>query len=173
MNEQANERVQQHRSGATTSARPRFERLDWILLGTLGPIFLACFGLHVQAVLSDTLLYHAHYVSPAPTAADAPTVEGFILELENPGDLRVGDRILRIGDVDTRGANAFQVSALTHGQARDGSVSMEIERDGIRQRVTLSTVQPEVPWYRIPFVLGFAIVAVMVLLRSPGSAQRA
>ena len=161
----------QHRPDAASSARPRLEWLDWALLGTLGPLFLACFGLHVHAVWTDTLLYHAHYVSPAQSETDAPTVEGFILEFENSGDLQVGDRILRIGDVDTLGANAFEVSALTHAKARDGAVPMEIERDGVRQSITLSAVQPQVPWHRIPLVLGFAIVAVIVLLRSPGSAS--
>ena len=173
MSEAAKEHVQQRGPDTTTSARRRLAWLDWALLGTLGPLFLVCFGLHVHAVLSDTLLYHDYYVSPAQTATDAPTVEGFILELESSGDLRIGDRILRIGDVDTRGAGTFEVSALTLGQVRHGTVPMEIERDGVRHRITLSPVQPQVPWYRIPLVLGFAIVAVIVLLRSPGSGRHA
>jgi class 3 adenylate cyclase len=169
VSEAAKEHVQRRGPDAAPSARRRLEWLDWALLGTLGSLFLVCFGLHVHAVLTDTLLYHAHYVSPPQTPTDAPTVEGFILEFENPGDLQVGDRILSIDGIDTRGASAFEVSALTHGQARGGMVPMEIERDGVRQPITLSTVQPEVPWYRIPLVLGFAIVAVIVLLLSPGS----
>jgi hypothetical protein len=123
----------------------------------------------VNAVFTGSLLFHAYYVSPAVTPSEAPIVEGFLPEIENRGELRIGDRILRVGDVDTRGAGELGVSALTLGQARDGEVAMEIERGGTRQSIVLSLVGLEVPWIRIPLLLGFAIVGVIVLLRSPGS----
>jgi hypothetical protein len=90
----------------TRTPRRRLERFDQILLGTLCPLFIVCFGLHVYAVATDTLVYHSFYTSSAASADDGPTVEGFILEFENLGELEVGDRILAIGGVDTRGASA-------------------------------------------------------------------
>ena len=169
MSEAVSERGLRDRPGAIASARPRLGWLDWILLGTLGPLFLACFALHVHAVLTETLLYHAFYVSAAQTEADTPIVEGFILEYEHAGELQVGDRILRIGDVDMRGANAFEVSARTHDQSSDGTVMMEVERGGVRQPISLALVEPALPWAMIPLVVGLTLVAVIVLLRSSGS----
>ena len=84
--------------------------LEVALVATLVPLWLLCFVLHVDLLLREDLAWMPLYVAPAASAAGHPEVTGFWPE--TPADsttLRVGDRLLGVGELSLRGAGRLGV----------------------------------------------------------------
>ena len=96
----------------------RFRSADWALLLTLLPFWAVCFGLHVHTMLSNGYAQPIMYVH-SWTPDDYPTVEGFWAEFRGTPDLQVGDRVLRVGDVDLKGVNPWEFVLSVFEQAGD------------------------------------------------------
>lgn len=145
-------------------------RADKALIAVLLPLIAACTFLHLREVRRSGLPQPPVYATSR--GADAyPVVGG--LRSERGADwsgLELGDRLIRIGDTDLRGTGyvGFDAHALYEAGAV-GVARLVFERDGQRREMSLKMQPPALPWYRVPFLLSFVVVALLVLWRSPGS----
>lgn len=146
----------------------RLGPLDKLLLWTLLPVWVVCFSLHLKELVRTGLAQVPVYVTPAPSADDYPTVASFHLESQGQtSGFELGDRVLRIGEIDLRGVGFVDFNAVTLEQAGAARrVNVEVERNGARQRIALTVPTLALPWWRIPLLLATLVAATGVLLRS-------
>ena len=145
---------------------------DLVLVALLLPLWLVSFGLHVRGLAVDGVRASGVYFTPAPSPQGYPRVSGFYREMDQSAELRVGDRVLRVGDVDLQGMGVYQAEfAMGAGLPGSGGSSLEIERDGKQLAAKWTATAPHFPWARLPILLGLAVVAVVVLVRSPGTSE--
>ncbi len=141
------------------------------ILAVLCPLWLVCFALFaVDGVRGGPV--QTHLIVAPPSDADAyPVVERLRPDLTEPaGAVRAGDTLVRVGDVDLRGAMPWSVHAHLYG-AMDGAHRVEVtyERDG-RRAVSAETLAPWGRFWREAVVsLAFALTAFLVVLRAPES----
>jgi len=143
---------------------------DKLLFALLLPLFAVCLVLHLREVRRTGL-------SQPPVFAtyrglDAYPVVGGV-RLERGADwagLALGDRLIQVGDADLRGTGyvGFDAHALAAADAR-GQAPLVFERGGQRRTIQLAMPRSALPWYRVPFLLAFVLVAALVLWLSPGS----
>ena len=150
----------------------RLAAIDKILLATLVPLWITVFALHVRQVVL-TGLERAAGLRVGIATAGRLSVGAFRPELHADSvGLQVGDRLVRVGDVDLRGAGYLRFYAATLAQADDSlRVPVVFERDGERRTLMLALRRPAIAWYWIPALLGTAVTAVLVLLRAPDVQQ--
>jgi signal transduction histidine kinase len=145
-----------------------------LLLGSLLPLFAITFALHVEEVAHTGLAQLPVFARWVP--GDYPVVAGYRLETDSSDSgLLPGDRLLRVGDRDLRGAGYVGFQAIGLSLTWPGHpVPLVFERDGVQHRVELEARPHPQPWTRIPILLLVPIVSVLLLLRAPGSpsAQR-
>ncbi len=151
----------------------RLRLLDAVLLGTLLPLWLVCFGLHLRQLVHTGFALPPAFATPAGRTDDYPRVGGLRPEtfISEPG-LRVGDRLLRAGNVDLRGVGYIGFYAAVLDQAgSDLSVPVEFERAGQRAVIELPLSRVPVPWFRVPGLMAIVFTCVLVLLRAPQVSQ--
>ena len=100
---------------------------DWALLATMLPIFAVFFGLSLQLVVSGTGAQPSFYLTPAATDEACPIVSGFWAGVPDESELRVGDCLLRMGDVEMRGRG--RTIAFLMDAARLGADGLARARD--------------------------------------------
>jgi signal transduction histidine kinase len=147
--------------------------IDKILLATMVPLWVAVFALHVRQVVLTGLAEPPVYAWAAREPGGYPIVGAFRPELHaGTVGLQVGDRLVRVGDVDLGGAGYLRFYAATLAQADDTlRVPVVFERDGQQHTLLLALRRPAIAWYWIPALLGTAVTAVLVLLRAPDVQQ--
>jgi class 3 adenylate cyclase len=140
------------------------------LLAVLVVVWAVCFALFVrQAVRGGPLQTHL-MVGPPADAGAYPVVARL-----RPGypahrsGVSPGDVLVRVGDVDLRGAMPWTVYAATYRAAQGDSLRVELERGGERLQRTETLVREGNPWREAGIALAFAGTAVLLLLRAPGS----
>jgi signal transduction histidine kinase/CheY-like chemotaxis protein len=147
---------------------------DRLLLWALVPVYLLCLALHVAEVRRSGLAQLPVWAY-APAGSEFPVVGGYRVETDSrDSGLRPGDRLLRVGDRDLRGAGHIRFDALALEQTGVLGAALVFERDGVRRTGVLRPRPRPHPWTRtLPLVLGL-VVCVLVLLRAPGTpdAQR-
>lgn len=147
----------------------RLQPIDrWLLLiGT--PVWVLCFAFNVQSWVGGTG-YPPIGIPVFQGEGEYPVLEVLapIVSFEG-SEVRVGDRLVRVGRFDMRGVGSFRFF-LHFVEAAEGQefVEVEVERDGLR----IVTRSPVVPLVRlapvvIPVSLGFYIIAVLVLFANP------
>jgi signal transduction histidine kinase len=148
--------------------------VDLLLLGTLVPLFLAVLALHlidgVERKRADLPLF----ATMPWGGGDYPIVGGYRLEAEQRGSrLEVGDRLLRVDEVDLRGRGYVGFAAVVLAEAgADRQVEIVYQRDGETRRTRLEIRPLEHPLARVPGIVLAAIAAVLVLLYSPEGVKR-
>ena len=149
----------------------RLSAADRLLLVGLLAIWCVVFALHVREIRRVGAVQVPVFAAPGEGADAYPTVGGFRLERDTSGtQLEVGDRLLRIGDRDLKGAGYFGFDAIAFEAAGTSlELPLVFERAGERCETTLRMRPSESPWARVGFSLSFAAIAVLVLLRAPGS----
>ncbi|HEX5066053.1 MAG TPA: ATP-binding protein [Myxococcota bacterium] len=146
----------------------RYTVLDrWLIFGLLPVIFLGL-GLHVRQVLRTGLAMPPVFATP-PGDDGYPRVGGHPLEVETGGTgLEVGDRLIRVGEVDLRGRGYMGFMAIALEQAGLGlRAPLVYERDGQRVETTLEMRRMAIPWLRVPFLTGVALSMLLLLIRRP------
>jgi signal transduction histidine kinase len=146
-------------------------RVDKLLLGTLLPLFLIVFTLHVREAARTGIAQAPFFAAPDGDERGYPQIGGPRLEhgVDRSG-LRVGDLLIRVGDVDLRGYGYFGFDAVVVEQAGLSlRTPLLYERDGVRGATELELLPYPQPFARIPFLLGAAVVGTIVLLRAPRS----
>ena len=145
----------------------RVPLLDRILLLVLLPLWALCLGLSVQTILRGDHIAHVT-VLPPENDDSYPTLAGYRPYAARGRELLAGDRLLRVGDTDLRGASPvdFQIEVLA-GTRGGEAVPVRFERDGV-VRESLLPVGPyaHVIWPWLPIGLACALVAVIVRLRA-------
>jgi hypothetical protein len=98
----------------------RSRTVDWLLLATLLPIWLAIQGVAVRDSLARGPWWFPFSVSGAQGSAGHPIVQRLNV-LDCP--LRVGDRLLRVGDIDLRGHSLAETRRAQAPLLRGGGPS--------------------------------------------------
>jgi signal transduction histidine kinase/ActR/RegA family two-component response regulator len=151
----------------------RLATLDKLLLATLVPLWTAVFALHVRQVVLTGLAEPPVYAWESSDPDGYPVVGAYRPQLHGRETaLAIGDRLLRVGRVDLRGASYLRFFAATLAETDAAlEVPLTFERGGERHTLMLAMRRPAIAWYWIPALLGTAITAVLVLLRAPDVAQ--
>jgi class 3 adenylate cyclase len=150
-------------------ARGRLRPLDLAILLVLVPIFALGFTLHTVNWVRGHLAEPSVYVEAPARADDFPVVRSLrIGGAADASGIRPGDRLLRIGDADLRGAGpmAFFARAL-RAVGPDGWAAVAYMRDGSVQETSLQYTKRPLPVRYVLVALSFALVAVVIVLRAP------
>ncbi len=151
----------------------RLATLDRVLLVTLVPLWTAVFALHVRQIVLTGLAEPPVYAWESRAPDGYPTVGAYRPQLHgmNTG-LEIGDRLIRVGQADLRGAGYLRFYAATLAETDAAlRVPLVFERHGEQRTLMLDMRRPAIAWYWIPALLGTAITAILVLLRAPDVQQ--
>lgn len=149
----------------------RLRSIDIVLLAFLAPLWMLCFSLYIHRIFYGRLAWVPVFVSAPESANDYPTVRGFWLgsEAEKAG-LAVGDRLTRVGEADLRSVGPFGFVARAYDAATpDLQIGVDFLREGNQGTISLGLRRAGFPWRMLPLSLGFAVVAVFILLRAPST----
>ena len=122
----------------------RLATLDRVLLATLVPLWIAVFALHVRQVVLTGLAEPPVYAWASREPDGYPTVGAFRPELHGRSvGLEIGDRLLRVGDVDLRGAGYLRFYAATLAET-DAALQVPVvfERDGEQRTLAARDATP-------------------------------
>jgi hypothetical protein len=146
-------------------------RSDQILLATLVSLWLVAFGLQVRAIVLTDQAMPPLFAEPAASSDSYPHVGGVWPESgQLAPELRVGDRLIRVGGVDLRGVGYIGFTAHAVGEAGLAlETPLVFERDGERREIILRLGAPPIPWQRIPIEVAWVMAALLVLIGSHGS----
>lgn len=153
---------------------PSLTREDRLLLGILVPVFLVCFALHVHEVRRSGLAQLPVWALPGPEGGP-PIVGGDRVETDSSGSgLLPGDRLLRVGETNLRGAGYVEFDALALEAVGAGEAPLVFERDGVRYQTTIRARPRPYAWSRPLVIATGALLCVVIVLRAPGrpDAQR-
>jgi signal transduction histidine kinase len=148
----------------------RLSATDRLLLGGLLPLYLVAVVLHGLEVARSGLAQLPVYVTPARDGG-YPTVGGYRIETDPSGSgLELGDRLVRVGDADLRGAGFLRFDAIALARTTpDRPTRLVFERGGAQHEVLLRARPHAHPWFRIPTLVMILAVCALVLLRGPGT----
>ncbi len=143
----------------------RLTPLDKALVLILVPIWVTCFALGLRSVVRGGAIT---FLGLSVEGSDRyPIVSGDFQRALSGTDLRVGDRLIRVGDADLRGVGTPGFVGYSHEEAgRDLSVPLVFERDGERFETSLPMLSVSI--FLRPFLAAsFALAAsgLFLLLR--------
>ncbi len=140
----------------------------------LAALWALCFATSVYKAVRPSG-FPSVFVHSAATADDYPVVTSFRTYLAGAkSDLHVGDRLLRVGAADLRGANALEFFASFVEQiGGEPSVAMEYERDGRRASTMVPGGSTRMVLAQLPGSLMFALAAIVLWLHAAPSAMAA
>jgi len=139
--------------------------VDWWLLGTLLPVYLAIQVVGVRSYLAHGPWWFPFSVAGAQSPADYPIVDRLNV-LDSP--VRVGDRLLRVGDSDLRGFSRAEARRAQAPLLRGGHpFRAELERNGERFEAMLAPAPQPYWWWRILGGASLAAAGTFLLLRAP------
>jgi class 3 adenylate cyclase len=134
-------------------------------------VFLAVWGAGFWLTLTSVLRHAATspvYVAAADTPNDYPTLTGFRAWFaEADPQLRPGDRLVRLGNVDLRGMGPVRFFLHFVEEAGANShVPVLYERAGTPAATSLQAGSTTIVWPLLPVSLSFALAAVVLLVRA-------
>jgi class 3 adenylate cyclase len=146
----------------------RLKLVDWILIGTLLPVWLLCLSLHLYAGFLNAGARLPFDVASAP-AGDHPRIDRLWLGVPELDGLSPGDRILRLGEEDLRGMSAVELRARALSRARTGrGLPFVFEHDGRPlEQVVHTRGFPSSWWTGAPFAAALGLIGLLLLLRAP------
>jgi class 3 adenylate cyclase len=157
----------------------RLKPLDRVLVAVLLPLWAVLFALHVKYAAEGRAawLFLGAVVHSAEDAASYPSVgsvahDASVLTWAEVSGLQPGDRLIRLGNADLRGVGTIGFFARATEQAADDHwVSVVAERGGETRQGEWALQGPARPrwWWDLPVTLVWMAVAVLALLRAPGS----
>lgn len=147
----------------------RLHAVDITLLVLFVPLWLYCFTLYVSNIANARLARIPLLVQAPASPQEYPTLQAFWpgTGAEHWG-FAIGDRFLKVGEVDLRGVGPFGFTARMYEQAVHLQTSIVFSRDGVTD-TRLVTLQPfAFPWRTLVLTVGFAVTAVVILIHRPG-----
>jgi hypothetical protein len=147
----------------------RFQPFDIALLVLLVPLWLCCFALYLYEIANARLARIPLLVNAPASAEDYPTLRAFWpgTGAEHLG-FAIGDRFIRVGEADLRGVGPFGFTARMYEQAVHLQTPVVFSRDGVIDTRVVALQPFAFPWRTLVLTLGFAVTAVVVLIRRPG-----
>ncbi len=133
--------------------------------------WVAVFAMGARSVL-DLAAFPSVYVTAPATAEGYPTLSGFRAHLEGrKSGLEVGDRLVRLDDLDLRGVGPAELFALVMTEVRGRAPRARIvfHRGEERGETSLSLGAARKFWWALPTSVAFAAVAALLRLRAPPS----
>lgn len=133
-------------------------------------LWLGCFALQVRAVFNGQAFSSLNVSTPA-SVQDYPIVTGFVpyLGAEDSGLIK-GDRLLRLGSADLRGAGPIKFWVLAAAKAGNNrTIPVVYERGQERFEAILPLGNLRLFWPFLPVSLVFATTSIVLLMRSGGS----
>jgi class 3 adenylate cyclase len=143
---------------------------DGAMIGLALVVLLGSLTLYVREEIRGGPWRMRFMVAAAETAAAHPPIVRFrSLEDEDSSPVRIGDRLLRVGDRDLAGARPWQVYASLHAAASpNGALELVVERGG-RRLTLVEKLSSEQLRRDALLALCFAATAILILLRAPRS----
>jgi class 3 adenylate cyclase len=139
--------------------------VDWLLLGTLLPLY----GVMQLSAIEAQLEARGRTLPLRLTVAQG--AEGYPLVLSLRGSapgVRVGDTVLRMGSLDLRGLSRATVEYRTRPLLRAGRpFEVELEHDGSRRVVQLEPAPYPSWWWTIPVWFSYVLTGAFLLWRAP------
>lgn len=141
--------------------------IDRALGAALLAIWVLFFGLSVASQFRHPGYTSVFVASPADPNG-YPTLTSFRPWLQGrQSGLRIGDRLLQIGDADLRGLGPYSFYVRVAGQnARDRQLPVVFERAGVRGETSLPVGSYAIFWPFLPPSLAFAVATWLLLFRA-------
>ena len=139
-------------------------------------LWATAFGAQLVQLARGRMGFVPVYLEGADGPSSLPRVAGLWPPLAGvpPPELRVGDRIARVGAADARGLGRVALIArLFEGAGSDLRVPLEVERDGARAAATLALQPVALPWRTALLSLAFAGIGALAFRRGGSPARRA
>jgi len=143
---------------------------DKALFLVLASVWAAGFALSVRSAVQN-VSFMPVLVSGSASSSNYPSVSGFAagMTAERAG-LRLGDRLLRLGDVDLRGVGNLEFWALAAEHTDPESlITVEFERDSERGRISLRPASYAINWPLLLASFVFAATALVLFVRATPS----
>ena len=146
---------------------PRLERL---LLTFWVAVWLLCFTLALKSAIQGLVVPHL-YVVAADGPQGYPALAGHLGWSSDLAPLHLGDRLIRIDEIDLRGMGPLELYARTaEAAANHPTVQVLFNRDGNLGHADLTfRSYSRAIWLRLPGSFVFALAAVVLLLRAAPS----
>jgi hypothetical protein len=147
----------------------RLQPFDITLLAIFVPLWLFCFALYWSDIVNFRLARIPLLVHAPASTEDYPTIQAFWpgTGAEHLG-FAIGDRLIRVGEADLRGVGPFGFTARMYEQAVHLQTPVVFSRDGVTDTRLVMLHPFAFPWRTLFLTLGFAVTAVVVLIRRPG-----
>jgi class 3 adenylate cyclase len=151
----------------------RLRPIDRVLVLTLVPLWVVCFGLSIKTQLAGggiaaiglSVEDHASY----PVVTGEFSVMHISSPLEASG-LEPGDRLIRAGELDLRGLGTTSFMSTTRDASNSASfVALTYERDGHRRETRLPLVSVSLFRSRLAASISLAALVLFLLLRTEPS----
>jgi len=142
----------------------RSRRVDWLLLGTLLPVFFAMLAGEIRAYRASG----AHVLPVRLTMAQGADGFPLVRYLRAPvSEIQPGDRILRLGGLDLRGLGLPEIEYRTRGSLAAGRpLAVVGERGGLRFETEVAPAPLASWWWPLPTWCAFVLVGSFLLVRA-------
>lgn len=153
---------------------PQQQRLsirDWALLLSLTTVWLICLVMHLGMVFGEGEYLAAFVPAFDRTEDGTPVLVALAADREQGGDdLAIGDRLISLNGEPLSGVTPIRFQfMLANGFSELGKVDFLIERSTEQLPVSILASNPKISWSHLPPVIGYAAIAILVLLRAPNA----
>ncbi len=132
-------------------------------------VWLLCLLQHLPMVMGSGEYLPAFYPAFDRTSDGTPIIVSVAADREQGGeDLEVGDRLLKINHQPLSGVSPAGFQILVADSFADKSHAvLTIERSGSEKTITILPSKAKITWSHLPPVIGYVVIALLVLLRAP------
>jgi hypothetical protein len=142
---------------------------DRVLLLTLTGIWLICLVFHTNMVFGEGDYLPAFIPAFDRSVDGTPVVVSLVADREHGGNaLFIGDRLITMNDEPLEGITPIRFQFLFADYFSSGPIDLLIERDGVEIPLSIEASNTKISWSHLPPVIGYAAIALIVLLRAPG-----
>ncbi|MFT7244707.1 MAG: hypothetical protein ACI82A_002065 [Candidatus Azotimanducaceae bacterium] len=142
---------------------------DWALLLSLTAVWLVCLVLNLGTVFGDGEYLAAFVPTFDRTEDGTPVVVSLVADREQGGeDLAIGDRLIALNGQPLAEVTPMRFQfMLANGFSEQGKVDFLVERDSEQIPISIRPSTSKISWSHLPPVIGYAGIAILVLLRAP------
>lgn len=149
----------------------RFSNRDWTLLLSLTAVWILCLVLNLGTVFGEGEYLAAFIPAFDRTEDGTPVLVSLVADREQGGDgLAIGDRLISLNGESLVKITPIRFQfMLANGFSEQGRVDFLIERDAEQLPISIRPSTRKISWSHLPPVVGYATIAILVLLRAPNA----